>query len=218
MILVFAISVFNLKKLEGMIILECIVLLLELFFKEWKLLIRTSLTYIVILLVTYLLNLFSDFNVVAIFLLIFSLMIKIYPLYSLFRLWIYRIPLDEIMISLQRLKIPEYIVLTLVVTIRYMPTIFNEGKLIINNIRMQQTKESKKYYITHLGKFIEMIMVPLLIRSGRISDELADSALTKGYSFDQKLSSITEVKFDSIDIFLCVLIIVINSVLIFFMK
>lgn len=121
--------------------------------------------------------------------------LKIIPIVILARWCLSSIYMDDLMVALQNIKIPKPIIISLVVMFRYIPTLKTEYKMIKNTMDIRGLCNTWLKKLTHPIKTIEYILVPLLMRCLKVSDELAASAATRGMDKDLTIYSINKVKF-----------------------
>jgi energy-coupling factor transporter transmembrane protein EcfT len=91
--------------------------------------------------------------------------------------------------ALERLKVPKQITLPLAVTLRFIPTLQVEFRAIKDAMKIRGIPLGVRGFFRHPIKQIEYMLVPLLMRSARIADELSASCITRGInSMNQKTS------------------------------
>lgn len=86
----------------------------------------------------------------------------------------------ELIAGLQRMHVPRSVIISLAVSLRFMPCISKEFLAIRDAMHLRGIALSSTNTLTHPIVTAECILVPLLIRSMKISDELASSAFTRG--------------------------------------
>lgn len=128
----------------------------------------------------------------------FLMMIKVYPIYLLLKLLVDKAPMDELLYSLDRIRIPKSLSIPLMIVYRYVPTIFRELHYINENLKMRGLNFSLSN-IRHLIRTLENYLVPLLFRSEKISEELSAASLCKGLSIDRNRTCCTDVRFTKED-------------------
>lgn len=119
------------------------------------------------------------------------------------------IKLSELLTALANMKLSRKLILPLAVAFRYFPTLKNE----ISNIRESLLLREMKPSILHPISAMEYYLVPLLMRSLRVSDELTRSALCRAYSVESSRSTLVPVKLNILDYSLLVLILFWNALL-----
>ena len=126
------------------------------------------------------------------------MMIKVYPIYLLLKLLVDKAPMDELLYSLDRIRIPKSLSIPLMIVYRYVPTIFRELHYINENLKMRGLNFSLSN-IRQLIRTLENYLVPLLFRSEKISEELSAASLCKGLSIDRNRTCCTDVRFTKED-------------------
>ncbi len=103
----------------------------------------------------------------------------------------------SILESLRLMKLPNNLIISLAVLIRYFPTIKEEFSEIRNAMKLREIK----------GIFnkIEYLYMPMIVNSMQISDDLSASAVTRGIENPNEKTSFIEVKFHWWDFVLMVI-------------
>jgi energy-coupling factor transport system permease protein len=102
-------------------------------------------------------------------------------------------PTGKLIASLDRLKIPRTMTISLAVLFRFMPTVSMEYTSIRRAQKYREIGTSVKN-ITGISKLFEYTIVPLLIRTTKIADELTASAEVRGMKLDGDYNPYYEVK------------------------
>jgi len=119
-----------------------------------------------------------------------------------------RLRISDFIQALQKIHIPKGAIITLAVVFRYMPTVKEELYYIKNTMELRNIGLKAKNIFLHPIKTIEYVVVPLLIRSLTIADELSASAMTRGLDLETKRSSYRDVRLNFTDIIVTFLIVV----------
>ncbi|ACV63436.1 cobalt transport protein [Desulfofarcimen acetoxidans DSM 771] len=90
------------------------------------------------------------------------------------------LPPGELIAALQKLRMPKTVVIPLAVGFRFMPCIAREFSAIRDAMRLRGISFASAKCIRNPTMTIECAFVPLLMRSLKISDELAASASARG--------------------------------------
>lgn len=85
----------------------------------------------------------------------------------------------QIVFSMLNAGLPNKVTLMVVVALRFVPTVLTEIKAIMDAMRIRRLL-SPLYILIHPVKTLEYIIIPLMIRSLNIADELTISAITRG--------------------------------------
>lgn len=111
-------------------------------------------------------------------------------------LWILRTTyMDDLMVSLQRIHLPQAVTIPLVVMFRYIPTLRIEYGMIRDTMKIRGICDTIWKKITHPISTIEYILIPLLMRCLKVTDELAASGTTRGLELDAKRYALNHIYF-----------------------
>lgn len=108
--------------------------------------------------------------------------------------------INDFIVSMEKLKLPACVIIPFAVTLRFMPTIQTEFRSIKNTMKMRGISLSMSSIIKRPLMTTEYAMVPLLMRSIKVADELSASALTRGLGSHKKRTSYRNVRLDQHDI------------------
>lgn len=111
---------------------------------------------------------------------------------------------SEFIASMERINIPDTIIIPFSVIFRYFPTLFDEIKAIRDAMKMRGigiNLNSVKSPLT----LLEYLFVPILINAVKTSDELSAASLTRGLSNPKKRTNICETGIRFIDIILIII-------------
>lgn len=102
--------------------------------------------------------------------------------------------ISELISALQNMRVPKGIVISLAVTFRFVPTVQHEFWYIRNTMKLREVSLNWKNLLRHPIATMEYSLVPLLMRSMRIGEDLAASALTRGLDRENPRTSHYEVR------------------------
>lgn len=88
--------------------------------------------------------------------------------------------MQGLLAALQTMRAPQLILIPCMVILRFFPTIRKDASHLMESLKTRRVASSKGYALAHPALMCELLVVPLLMRSARISDELASSALARG--------------------------------------
>lgn len=88
------------------------------------------------------------------------------------------IKLSELLTALSNMRLSRKLILPLAVAFRYFPTL----KMEVGSIRESLLLRDMKPSFLHPVQSMENYLIPILMRSLKVSDELSQSALCRGYS------------------------------------
>lgn len=109
-----------------------------------------------------------------------TLMVRGFPTYVMMWLVFTRVPMGQMMASLARARVSGAFLMILTVVYRYLPTLMSEVRTIWSLSRLRHTQPAWKRWAAHPIAQVENLLVPVLMRSGRIADELSAVAVCKG--------------------------------------
>ena len=105
-----------------------------------------------------------------------------------------KLRISDFSTALQNMHFPKGAIITLAVVFRYLPTVSDEFRSIKNTMKLRGIGLTFKNIILHPIKTGEYSIVPLIIRSMKIADELAASAMTRGLDLETKRTSYREIR------------------------
>ena len=105
-----------------------------------------------------------------------------------------KLRISDFSTALQNMHSPKGAIITLAVVFRYLPTVSDEFRSIKNTMKLRGIGLTFKNIILHPIKTGEYAIVPLIIRSMKIADELAASAMTRGLDLETKRTSYREIR------------------------
>ena len=110
--------------------------------------------------------------------------------------WVLRTTcMDDLMVSLERAKFPREITIAFAVMFRYIPTLKIEYGMIRNTMKIRGIVDTFWKKIFHPISTMEYILIPLLMRCLKVTDELAASGTTRGLERENVRYSLREVRF-----------------------
>ncbi|AMP19886.1 hypothetical protein AZF37_00670 [endosymbiont 'TC1' of Trimyema compressum] len=116
-------------------------------------------------------------------------------------------PSGKIMSALQKWRLPKNMLVTFVVSLRFLPVMKFECQSIQISAKMRGLSLTNPKNWLHPLNTFEYTIVPLLMRSLRISEELAAAAMTKGIDNDEARTSIYSLKMNVLDYLIIILLI-----------
>ena len=121
--------------------------------------------------------------------------LKLVPI-AMMGIWTLRTThMDDLMVSLQRLRLPQSVTIPLVVMFRYIPTLRIEYRMIRNTMDIRGISDTLWKRIIHPIATVEYILIPLLMRCLKVTDELAASGTTRGLELEEKRYALNHVRF-----------------------
>lgn len=109
--------------------------------------------------------------------------------------WISKsVRVSHLISALQGMRIPKGFTISLAVALRFIPTVQYEFASIRKSMKLRGVDISAKNILTKPVRTLEYTIVPLLLRSMKVSDELAASAMTRGLDRPGPRTSAEEVR------------------------
>jgi len=111
-------------------------------------------------------------------------------------LWILRTTyMDDLIVAFQRMHLPQAVTIPLVVMFRYIPTLRIEYRQIRNTMDIRGISDTVWKRIFHPLATVEYILIPLLMRCLKVTDELAASGTTRGLELECRRYSLRPIRF-----------------------
>lgn len=108
--------------------------------------------------------------------------------------------ISEITTSLERCGLPKGVILSVAVMLRYLPGMKDDFLVTVDAMKLKGLDASWRGVLLHPIRMLELILVPMLFRSLRVSEELSCAALVKGIENEGRKSSYFDVRIRGIDI------------------
>ena len=142
----------------------------------------------------------SDYDLVfALYMMIFFL--SRMTLIAMFGAYITRTTkISEMIEALNRMKVPRSISIPFSVLLRFAPTMGYELKALRENMRIRGVIKNKFFVLRNTIKYAACMLVPLLMRMIKVSDELSASALIRGLDSGDNRVTIVELRFKVMDL------------------
>lgn len=121
--------------------------------------------------------------------------LKMVPIVLIGRWILKTTPMDDLMVSFQRMRMPLSVAIPLVVMFRYIPTLGIEYRMIRDTMKIRGICDTVWKKILHPMAAAEYILIPLLMRCLKVTDELAASGTTRGLERNNKRYSLGEVRY-----------------------
>lgn len=104
-------------------------------------------------------------------------------------------PTGSLLAVFSRLHLPKSLGISTVVLLRFAPTISDEVRAITNSLKFRGIGVGVWNTIAHLPEMFERILIPLLIRTTKIADELSAAAMVRGVRIDNSITSFESLEF-----------------------
>jgi len=133
---------------------------------------------------------------------------KLIPILMIATILVNRVKTSELITALGKMKVPRGLMLAIVVSLRFVPTIKNEMLQIKQSMSMRGIEPNFINLIKKPILTIEYFIVPLLFRSLKIAEELTATALTRGVENDVERSSYFNLTFRKVDYIVSIFVVV----------
>ena len=102
--------------------------------------------------------------------------------------------------TLNRLRLPRPVIISMAVVFRFLPTVFGEYQAIRTAQKFRGIGISVWALLRHPARSYETILVPLLMRTMKIADELSASAMLRGAAQNGPMTSWHPIRFSWKDV------------------
>lgn len=99
---------------------------------------------------------------------------------------------SELICALQKLHVPKSIMIPFAVTLRFFPTAKEEFACIKDAMRLRGIGLNARNLLTRPLTVMECVLIPMMLRSASIAEELSAAAVTRGIDCDHARSSLCE--------------------------
>ena len=123
---------------------------------------------------------------------------------------------SELIAAMYSLRIPRSITITFTMTLRFFPTFSEEIHSIYDAMKLRGIVASWRNILTRPLLLLEAMIVPIVMRSASIAEELSASAVTRGIDNPAQRTSFVRLKIHKSDIAVMLIFIVAFSVLFYF--
>lgn len=124
---------------------------------------------------------------------------KVYPCGFLAGIVIATTRVSEFLSAMQKMRVPQSVVIPLAVMLRYMPTIREDWRMIKDAMRLRDVSPSLSGLITRPGMTVECLYVPLMMAASKAADELSMAAVTRGIENPAQRTCLTPIRFGLTD-------------------
>lgn len=88
--------------------------------------------------------------------------------------------MQDLLAALQAMGAPQAVLIPCMIVLRFFPTIRRDASHLMESLKTRRVLAGRGYALRHPALVCELLVVPLFMRSVRVSDELAASALVRG--------------------------------------
>ena len=100
----------------------------------------------------------------------------------------------ELVSAMQKLRIPNPVIITFAITLRFFPTVKEEFDAIRDAMRLRGIGISAGNVLTRPLMVMECVLIPMMMRCAVIAEELSAAAVTRGIESGGKRTSINELR------------------------
>lgn len=125
---------------------------------------------------------------------------KLIPCFMLGSLLVSTTKVSQFLAALHRMRLPKGPTISMSITLRYFPTMKEEWRAIREAMSLRGLPATPVGMACHPVKSMEYVYVPMLISASRISDEIAQAAVTRGIDHIRRRTCIEQVGFTFQDV------------------
>lgn len=114
-------------------------------------------------------------------------------------------PTGSLMAALQKLRFPKAVGIAAAILLRFFPTISGEYRAIRAAQRFRGIGVGILHTLAHLPSTVEYILIPLILRTTKVAEELSASMTVRGVRFSGETVSYRAIRFTAGDAALCAL-------------
>lgn len=107
--------------------------------------------------------------------------------------------MQDLLAALQAMGAPQAVLIPCMVVLRFFPTIRKDASHLMESLKTRRVLAGGGYAFRHPALTCELLVVPLLMRSVRVSDELAASALVRGLGGETRPTMLHPLSFGARD-------------------
>lgn len=107
--------------------------------------------------------------------------------------------MQDLLAALQSMGTPQVILIPCMVILRFFPTIRRDASHLMESLKTRRVLVGGGFAFRHPALTCELLIVPLLMRSVRVSDELAASALARGLDSETQATVLQPLSFGERD-------------------
>lgn len=107
--------------------------------------------------------------------------------------------MQDLLAALQAMGAPQAVLIPCMVVLRFFPTIRRDASHLMESLKTRRVLAGGGYALRHPALTCELLVVPLLMRSVRVSDELAASALVRGLGSETRPTILHPLSFGARD-------------------
>lgn len=124
---------------------------------------------------------------------------KLIPCFMLGSYLISTTRVSTFLAAVGKMPLPKGFIISLSITLRYFPTMREEWRAVKDAMVLRGIPVSLIGFIRHPMQTMEYVYVPMLVSASKISDEIAQAAITRGIDHVERRTCIETVKFHIMD-------------------
>ena len=101
---------------------------------------------------------------------------------------------DELTAALRRMHVPESVIIPCAVVVRFFPTVGEDYRQIRAAMALRGIAEGRGALLLHPMQSLEYVLMPLLMNSNNVAQDLSAAALTKGIGLPGRHTCMTELR------------------------
>ncbi|WP_455501027.1 energy-coupling factor transporter transmembrane component T family protein [Gemmiger sp.] len=105
----------------------------------------------------------------------------------------------ELTAALRRMHLPESVIIPCAVVVRFFPTVGEDYRHIRAAMALRGIAEGRGALLRHPVQSLEYILMPLLMNSNNVAQDLSAAALTKGIGLPGRHTCLTELHLTALD-------------------
>ncbi len=106
---------------------------------------------------------------------------------------------SEFVCALRKMKVPEAVVIPCMVVVRFFPTVKEDYRQIRNSMELRGIGGTAFNAVCHPMRRLEYVVIPLLMNSNNVAQDLSVAALTKGLGIEWEHTSMTQIRMSTLD-------------------
>ncbi|MGE5703816.1 MAG: energy-coupling factor transporter transmembrane component T family protein [Clostridia bacterium] len=127
-----------------------------------------------------------------------TLMFRIYSMVLITSVLTFTTPLDDFISLMRKLRFPQSLTFVIVTGIRFVPTMQKKVDQVFAAQRARGAKFSQNGVFSQIVNYLP-VMVPLIVDSLRMSEQLAISMLNRGYGASARWTALREMRMKPLD-------------------
>jgi len=126
---------------------------------------------------------------------------RMFPIFLMASYFILTTSVSEFVAAMEKMHMPQEIIIPLSVIFRFFPTVIEEIHSIIDAMNMSGLNLNLKNILTRPLKMLEYLFIPLIMSIVKTGDELSAAVLTRSMDNPVQRTNICEIGFKLFDIF-----------------